>query len=134
MICHHNHTNIGFSLLLHFTCTLQLVFHHRFDADTKTNTKPNPKCRYYVNDVPQLKTEPAGFRNYIQDVKGVAPPTLPLIDWETGASTNNLTEAEQAQWAVYMMDTAQEEGLLGFNWWQWVDWAPHVAKCVFVVF
>jgi hypothetical protein len=60
---------------------------------------------YYVNDPASLETEPTAFTNYIQDVKSVAPPGLPLIVWETGASTRNLTEAQQANWATLMMQT-----------------------------
>ena len=79
---------------------------------------------YYVNDPASLETEPTAFTNYIQDVKSVAPPGLPLIVWETGASTRNLTEAQQAKWATLMMQTVAKEGVKGFNWWQFIDWAP----------
>jgi hypothetical protein len=79
---------------------------------------------YYVNDPASLETQPTAFSNYIQDVKSVAPPGLPLIVWETGASTRNLTEAQQAKWATLMMQTVAKEGVAGFNWWQFIDWAP----------
>ena len=79
---------------------------------------------YYVNDPASLATQPAGFRKYIQEFKTVAPADLPLIVWETGASTRNLTEAQQASWATMMMQTVAAEGVAGFNWWQYIDWAP----------
>lgn len=49
---------------------------------------------YYVNDAPSLTKEPGAFRAYVRSVKAVAPPALPLIMWETGASTYNLTESQ----------------------------------------
>jgi len=79
---------------------------------------------YYVNDPATLAQEPAKYTKYIQDIKAVAPKTLPIIDWETGASTFNLTNAQQAEWATLMMETSKREGLGGFNWWQFVDWSP----------
>ena len=79
---------------------------------------------YYVNDVASLAKEPASFQAYVRNVRAVAPPALPLIVWETGASTWNVTEAQQASWAKMMMATAIAEGVAGFNWWQFVDWAP----------
>lgn len=71
---------------------------------------------YYVNDPVSLQTEPAAFVNYIKDVKSVAPSLLPLIVWETGASTRNLTEAQQAKWGTLMIQTLKAEGVAGFNW------------------
>ena len=82
---------------------------------------------YYVNDKAALAQEPASFQTYIQTVKQFAPSDKPLMDWETGASTYNLTESEQVKWALDMMQVAEEEGLLGFNWWQWIDWAPRAS-------
>jgi hypothetical protein len=35
---------------------------------------------------------------------------------ETGASTLNLTEAQQSHWASLMMSTAMAQGVAGFNW------------------
>ena len=35
-----------------------------------------------------------------------------------------MTEALQAEWATLMMQTAAAEGVAGFNWWQFIDWAP----------
>lgn len=83
---------------------------------------------YYVNDAATLAREPVEFQAYIRDVRAVAPPALPLIIWETGASTWNLTEAQQAKWAVEMMAAAGAEGVAGFNWWQYIDWAPVPAR------
>ena len=57
-------------------------------------------------------------------VKSVAPPALPRIVWETGASTYNLTETQQAQWATLMLEAVTSLGVHGFNWWQFIDWAP----------
>lgn len=79
---------------------------------------------YYVNTHEDLANEPAAFKQYIEQVKSVAPSDLPIIDWETGASTLNLTESQSAEWARLMIATAKEEGLAGFNWWQFIDWAP----------
>jgi len=79
---------------------------------------------YYVNDAPSLAAEPASFQAYVRSVKAVAPPALPVIIWETGASTWNLTESQQASWATMMMATSEAEGVAGFNWWQFIDWAP----------
>jgi hypothetical protein len=91
---------------------------------------------YYVNDPNALAAEPAGYTKYIQAVKAVAPKHLPVIDWETGASTYNLTVHQQAKWATLMLGTSKREGLAGFNWWQFIDWAsipsvqcPTVANC-----
>ena len=83
----------------------------------------NP-IRYYVNDATTLAQEPSGFSNYIDSVRSVAPSSLPVIVWETGGSTFNLTLPEQATWAKMMMATAESKGVKGFNWWQFVDWAP----------
>ena len=58
-----------------------------------------------------------------------APLTKSLIIWETGASTLNLTEAQQAQWAKQMMKTACSEGIAGFNWWEYIDWAKPTHAC-----
>ena len=60
--------------------------------------------------------------------KSVAPPVLPLIIWETGASTRNLTETQQARWPTLVMQTAASEGVAGLNWWQFIDWAPTLSK------
>eukprot|EP00040_Diaphanoeca_grandis_P031538 m.188697 g.188697 ORF g.188697 m.188697 type:complete len:458 (+) comp32354_c0_seq2:21-1394(+) len=79
---------------------------------------------YYVNDVASLALEPAAFETYVNSVKAVAPPNLPIIDWETGASTYKLNVEQQVQWAKYMVATAKSTGLLGYNWWQYIDWAP----------
>jgi len=68
---------------------------------------------YYVMDGASLQAEPAAFTQYIQDVKAVAPKDLPIIDWETGAPTNNMTEEQQAEWASKMMATSVKEGLTG---------------------
>ena len=54
----------------------------------------------------------------------MAPPALPRIVWETGASTYNLTETQQAQWATLMLEAVTSLGVHGFNWWQFIDWAP----------
>lgn len=80
---------------------------------------------YYVNDAPSLAKEPAAFEDYITGVKAVAPPSLPIIVWETGGSTYKLTLAEQAAWAKMMVDTITKHGLFGFNYWQFIDWAPY---------
>ena len=64
-------------------------------------------------DGASLQAEPAAFAQYIQDVKAVAPKDLPIIDWETGAPTNNMTEEQQAEWASKMMATSVKEGLAG---------------------
>ncbi len=80
---------------------------------------------YYVNDPLSLKTEPSAFAAYIRDVKSVAPSALPLIVWETGASTRNLTEAQQAKWGSLMMQTLVAEGVAGFNW---------CASCIILFF
>lgn len=79
---------------------------------------------YYVSDPAALAAEPAAYTAYIRAVKAVAPPSLPVIDWETGSSTYNMTNAEQAKWASLMLETSKKEGLAGFNWWQFIDWAP----------
>ena len=79
---------------------------------------------YYVMTPEALAKEPAQFNAYVDEVRAVAPPHLPLIDWETGASTFNLTESQQAEWATKMYAGAVTGGLGGFNWWQWIDWAP----------
>jgi hypothetical protein len=84
--------------------------------------------RYYVNDGASLAQEPAAFGAYIDSVRAVAPPSLPVIVWETGGSTFNLTLAEQSAWATMMMDTAKSKGVDGFNWWQFVDWAPYPTE------
>lgn len=47
---------------------------------------------YYVNDPAALAGEPAGLRSYINVTRSVAPPNLPILIWETGASTLNLTQ------------------------------------------
>jgi hypothetical protein len=83
---------------------------------------------YYVNDPTALAAEPVAYTAYIKSVKAVAPPSLPIIDWETGASTYNLTDAEQAKWASIMLETSIREGLAGFNWWQYIDWATMPSK------
>lgn len=83
---------------------------------------------YYINDPQDLAQEPGKFSNYISSVKKVAPPELPIIVWETGGSTFNLTLAEQAEWAGLMLSKVQSHGLRGFNWWQWVDWAPYPSS------
>ena len=77
-----------------------------------------------VNDPTALAAEPAAFTTYVKSVKAVAPAALPIIDWETGASTFNMSEAQQAEWARLMIDTVRAEGLAGFNWWQFIDWSP----------
>ena len=79
---------------------------------------------YYVTDPASLEKEPAAFTAYVKSVKSVAPTALPLIVWETGASTRNMSEAQQAHWATLMMGVARIEGVAGFNWWQYIDWAP----------
>jgi len=84
---------------------------------------------YYVNDAPSLAQEPGAFHTYVLSVKAVAPPALPVIIWETGASTWNLTESQQATWAKLMMATSKAEGVAGFNWWQFIDWAPTQQPC-----
>jgi hypothetical protein len=84
---------------------------------------------YYVNDEPSLAKEPGAFQAYVRSVKAVAPPALPLIMWETGASTYNLTESQQATWAKMMMATSKAEGVAGFNWWQFIDWAAPIKPC-----
>lgn len=82
---------------------------------------------YYVNDPATLAGEPAGLNEYIANVKKVAPPDLPILVWETGSSTLNMTEEEQRSWATIMMGAVKGAGLLGFNWWQWIDWSPKVG-------
>lgn len=94
---------------------------------------------YYVNDPTALAAEPAAYTQYVESIKAVAPKQLPIIDWETGASTYNLTLAQQAEWATLMLETSKKEGVAGFNWWQFVDFAampsnpacvwPNVAHC-----
>ena len=83
---------------------------------------------YYVNDPVSLQTEPGAFVNYIKDVKRVAPSALPLIVWETGASTRNLTEAQQAKWGTLMVQTLEAEGVAGFNWCVLLD-LPRKCFC-----
>ena len=74
------------------------------------------RCRDCLQDAPSLAKEPAAFEKYVQTVKRVAPAALPIIIWETGASTLNLTEAQQSHWASLMMSTAKAQGVAGFNW------------------
>ena len=78
-----------------------------------------------MNDRPTLAQEPAAFGTYIDSVRAVAPPSLPVIVWETGGSTFNLTLAEQSSWAMMMLTTAKNKGVDGFNWWQFVDCESH---------
>ena len=85
-----------------------------------------------MNDPTALAAEPAAYTQYVRSIKAVAPKQLPIIDWETGASTYNLTLAQQAEWATLMLETSKKEGVAGFNWWQFVDYAamPSNPACV----
>ena len=79
---------------------------------------------YYVNDKSQLQQEPKLFNEYVDDVKSLAPSHLPILVWETGSSTFQLSEDDQVEWAKLVNTAAHDFGLLGFNWWEFIDWAP----------
>lgn len=81
---------------------------------------------YYVNTPSQLALEPAGINSYINLTKYYAPAELPVLMWETGASTLNMSLSQQAQWASLMQHAASQGGLEGYNWWQFIDWSPQV--------
>ena len=83
---------------------------------------------YYVNTEAELAQEPALFDTYINATRAVAPVNLPMVVWETGASTLALSPAQQASWLDMVEAAVVRHKLLGFNWWQIVDWAPRPGE------
>ena len=63
----------------------------------------------------ELAQEPGLFDTYVNATRAVAPPALPMVVWETGASTFQLSPAQQASWLAMVEAGVARHGLLGFN-------------------
>eukprot|EP00039_Didymoeca_costata_P010037 m.134121 g.134121 ORF g.134121 m.134121 type:complete len:455 (+) comp14689_c0_seq1:46-1410(+) len=79
---------------------------------------PNTAC------TPSTEAAKIALETYINDTKAVAPTNLPILIWETGASTRLQGESEQVAWASLVENMCVKHNILGYNWWQYVDWLP----------
>eukprot|EP00041_Stephanoeca_diplocostata_P006110 m.75669 g.75669 ORF g.75669 m.75669 type:complete len:468 (+) comp16182_c0_seq2:79-1482(+) len=93
------------------------------------NNDPDPSNRSKMCR-PDHPSAASDLETYVTSTKAVAPAHLPILIWETGASTYRQPEHEQVLWVEIVERVAQQQGLLGYNFWQFIDWLPTQANVV----